>query len=121
MKKKTIWGYPRLCLCLIFSLSMVSCAIKKGIKTAHSCPQNQVWRVEIIITPNDTGYRIPESISTGLISIEPVMSGNAINSAQPQMLLLSFRVYGLIQLQSLREKLCAMSIVRSINIISLSN
>jgi hypothetical protein len=84
-------------------------------------PQNQAWRVDVTIVPEDVAYQIPGSVSTGLISIEPVVSGNITNSGQPQMLLLSFRVDDPIQLQSLREKLFATGMVKSINIISLSN
>lgn len=121
MKKKTILGYQRLCLCLIFLLFVASCAIKKSNKTAYPSPQNQVWRVDVIIMPSDKDYRIPESISTYLIAIKPVTSRGIITSDEPQMLLLSFRIYGAKQLLSLKEKLGAMSIVRSINIISLSD
>jgi hypothetical protein len=100
---------------------MISCAIKKGNKMASPLQQNEVWRVDVIIVPDDMDYRIPKNLSAGLMSIEPVASWNIINSGQPQMLLLSFRVYDPRELQALREKLCATRMVRSINITSLSN
>jgi hypothetical protein len=121
MKKKTIWGHPGLCLCLILPLLLISCAIKKDNKTARPFTQNQVWRVDVTIVPEDIAYRIPESIPDGLISIKPAINGNINNSGQPQMLLLSFRVYDPAQLQLLREKLSATGMVRSILITPPSN
>jgi hypothetical protein len=114
MKKKTIWGYPGLCLCLIVSLSIVSCAIRHDVKAAHTIPQAHFWIVDAVLLAGGPDYRLQGLFDR--LSIRPNLVKGSFNPGQSKMLFLSFRVRDTMQVQSLREALDDTGMVMQINI-----
>jgi hypothetical protein len=123
MKKIRIWGYPGLCLCLVFSLLLFSCAVKNESTLAENPVTRgtvtSLYRFEILLMPvkwltNTGGYG-------GEFNFLPYNIMSLASYSNSRILLLSFRTNDFEQVQLLREQLLATGIVEQVNIMKVSN
>jgi hypothetical protein len=123
MKKMRIWGFPGLCLWLLFSFLLVSCAVKREGKPADKLVANDTvksdWKLEILITQVN---RINNAPFNGLdLMVQPYNVRKLATVDNFYMLELSFHAVDNEQMEELEEQLLSIGIVEQINIVKASN
>jgi hypothetical protein len=123
MKKIRIWGYPGLCLCLVYSFMLFSCAVKhEGTLAEKPVAGDTVtclYKLEIVIAPvkwlsNTCSY----GDEFNFLPYDIVSRTSYCNS---RIFLLSFRTNDFEQVQLLREQLLATGVVEQVKIMKVPN
>lgn len=123
MKKTRIWGCPGLCLCLMYSIMLFSCAVKHestlAQKPVAADTVTCLYKLEIVVAPvkwlsNTRGY-------DDEFNFLPYNIVNCTSYGSSRILLLSFRSNGFEQVQLLKEQLLATGIVEQVNITKVPN
>jgi hypothetical protein len=123
MKKMRIWGFPGLCLWLLFSFLLVSCAVKREGKPADKLVTKDtvtsVWKLEVLIMP---GNWIANAPIDGLdLMVQSYNVRKLATGGNFRMLELSFRATGIERVEELKEQLLSTGIAEQVNIIKASN
>jgi len=123
MKKMRIWGYPGLCLCLVYSFMLFSCAVKhEGALAEKPVARDTVtclYKLEILVAQvkwlsNTCSY-------DDEFNFLPYDIVNRTSNANSRIFLLSFRTNDFGQVQLLREQLLATGVVEQVNIMKVPN
>ncbi|MDB4925996.1 hypothetical protein [Mucilaginibacter sp.] len=108
MQKQRIWGLPWLCLCLIITCLLFSCAVKRESKATDA---KRHWEIKVWLRAGDAGWNIPINDST-LVAPYNVERLTAI------IVVISYRVDNMAQVLALEEKLLETGAVENITITS---
>ncbi|WP_158994132.1 hypothetical protein [Mucilaginibacter sp. L196] len=117
-----IWRLSGLCLCLIFSSLLISCAVKRGVKTTNQTAKRDgiidCWQIEVIVRPvYNTSWM---SDCAELFFVQPY-NISQIYTDDRQVLSITFRANDYEQMQWIREELLSHGTIEQMNIIKESN
>lgn len=115
MKKKCIWGYPWLCLCLV----LPSCAVSHRGNSFHKLSKADTatysYKLEVLLIPGNflTGMFVGDmAFATQLLNTPQVYA----NGNSP-LAILSLRTNDFEKVEALKEQLLATGIVERVKII----
>jgi hypothetical protein len=123
MKKMRIWGYPGLCLCLVYSFMLFSCAVKhEGTLAEKQVARDTatcLYKLEILVA------RVKWLSNTNSYDNEfnflPYNIVNRTSYGNSRIFLLSFRTNDFEQVQLLKDQLLATGIVEQVKIMKVPN
>jgi hypothetical protein len=111
-------GYPWLCLCLFFALTITACTIKRTvvIPASPAVSNNDTYLLQVKLIADGTGNNIPGEFISCLV--HPFDAKYWCNGSifRPETLILYFRFSDLKQLQQCRDQLLSTGQVEQISI-----
>lgn len=123
MQKTPVWGYPRLCLWLIFPALLSSCAIKHTTESMQKYMAadtvGSIWKIEVFMVPIKWLAGTPADELDFIFRPYNVKKTGAAGNTQ--VLQLSFRTNNAEQANVLREQLLATGVVEQVNVTKESN
>ena len=123
MEKMRIWGFPGLCLCLVYSFMLFSCAVKHegtlAEKPVAVDTAIRLYKLEIVVAPvkwlsNTRSYDDD-------LSFLPYNIVNCTYYGNTRIFLLLFRTNDFEQVQLLKDQLLATGIVEQVKIMKAPN
>jgi hypothetical protein len=123
MKKMLNWVCPRLCLWLLFSVLLVSCAVKRKSNLSDKLVAKDtvanIWKLDVLLMPVKLFANAPVD---GLdLMVRPYNIRLLATEGNFRMIELSFRATSIEQAEELKEQLLSTGIVEQVNIIKGSN
>jgi len=123
MKKMRIWGYPGLCLCLVYSFMLFSCAVKhEGTPAEKPLARDTatcLYKLEILVAP--VKWLSSTCSYDDEFNFLPYNIVNRASSGNSSIFLLSFRTNDFEQVQLLKDQLLATGIVEQVKIMKAPN
>jgi hypothetical protein len=111
-------GYPWLCLCLFFSLVMVSCVAKRNgtVQVPARVGSDEVYQLQVKLMTHGYVDDFPAEFISYLIHPYEIKYWDNNMVFRPQALILYFRFSDLKQLQQCRDQLLSTGQVEQISI-----
>ena len=123
MQKTSFWGYPRLCLWLIFPAMLCSCAVKHTGESMQKYmaadTAGSIWKIEVFMMPIKWMARMPGQDLDFVL--QPYNIKKMWFAGNGQIMQLSFRANNPEQADRLREQLLATGVVEQVNVTKESN
>jgi hypothetical protein len=123
MKKMRIWGYPGLCLCLVYSFIQFSGAVKHegtlAEKTVARDTTTCLYKLEIVVAP--VRWLSDMRSYDGEFIFLPYNIVNRTSYGNSRIFLFSFLTNDFEQVQLLKDQLLATGIVEQVKIMKVPN